>query len=433
MYRQKCDIIHHIGMGEMKEGIKTSLVSILCVVATSAAFAAPTVRTIGGTGTYESAAAATAASRAGSLRATGGYVRPMTSISNTALNSAATTTPTATTTGGSVSAGTATVGRVASSPRLSIGKYIGAPKSISSSGGVGVDLTERVERLETEVISLETNKQNVLQDSTYITIEGDELILDIEKIKEDLGLEDGTDGREVEMGTNDEGLLWRYVGDEEWNILITWDEISDKLDFSGLTETLNQRINNLRIEILAELDKKVDKDQGTDNAGKALVVGEDGILAPTGDFYSKTEIDQQIENINNTIVTADDLDKKVDKDQGTDNAGKALVVGADGIVVPSDVEFATTTDLDNLGDLAYEDTVSAPFINDGAVERAKLATDIAGTLTWVEGWKEWWDENRPGEGQYVMSVDEDGNQLWFRVITADDDPNAGGGTNPDEP
>ena len=418
-------------MGEMREGIKTSLVSILCVVATSAAFAAPTVRTIGGTGTYESAAAATAASRAGSLRATGGYVRPTTSVSNTTLNSAPTAT--ATTMGGSVSAGAPTVGRVASSPRLSIGKYVGAPKSISTSGGTGSDLTGRVEQLESNVATLQTDKQDALQDSTYITIQGDELVLDLEKIKQDLEIEDGSDGREVEMGTNDDGLLWRYVGDTDWQVLITWDAIKEKLDFNGIDETINQSITNLRTEMLAELDKKVDKDQGTDNAGKALVVGEDGILAPMGDFYSKTEIDQQIENINNSIVTADDLATKVDKDQGIDNAGKTLVIGADGIVVPSDVEFATTTDLDNLGDLAYEDTVSTPFIDDGAVERAKLATDIAGTLTWVEGWKQWWDENRPGEGQYVMSVDEDGNQLWFRVITADDDPNAGGGTNPDEP
>ncbi len=423
----------------MREGIKTSLVSIMCVVAASVANAAPTVRTIGGAGTYDSAAAAanaTAAARAGSLRATGGYIRPTASVSTGAASTAATPS-TGTTMGGSVSTGGATVGRVASSPRLSIGKYIGAPKSISTSGGAGSDLTGRVEQLETDVASLQTDKQDALADSTYITIAGDELILDLERIKQDLEIGDGTDGREVEMGTNDDGLLWRYVGDTEWQTLITWDAISEKLDFDGIDQTINQSITNLRTELMAELDKKVDKDQGADNAGKVLAIGDDGMVTPSDNYYSKTEIDQQIQNITDGQVTTADLDTKVDKNQGVENANKTLVIGNDGMVVPSDVEFATTTDLDNLGDLAYENTVTTPFIDDQAVVRAKLANDIAGTLNWVEGWKQWWDANRPGEGQYVMSVDENGNQLWFRVITADEDPTAGGdtggGTTPTEP
>lgn len=418
----------------MREGIKTSLISILCVVATSVANAAPTVRTIGGTGTYDSAASATAA-RAGSLRSTGGFVRPTASVSGTTTNAVATPTTSATTTGGAVSTGGATVGRVASSPRLSIGKYIGAPKSVSTSGGTGSDLTGRVEQLETDVSALQTDKQDALQDSTYITIQGDELILDLERIKEDLEIGDGNDGREVEMGTNDDGLLWRYVGDTEWTTLITWDAISEKLDFDGIDETITERITDLRTEIMAELETKVDKDQGIDNAGRVLAIGADGMVTPSDNFYSKTEIDEQIENINNSIVTTDDLDTKLDKDQGIDNANKPLVVGADGIVVPSDIEFATTADLDNLGDLAYENTVSTPFIDNGAVERSKLATDITNTLDQVTAWENWWNENKPGEGDYVMSVTADGTRQWFRVITADESVSGGdtGGTTPDEP
>ena len=356
----------------MREGIKTSLVSILCVVATSAAFAAPTVRTIGGTGTYESAAAATAASRAGSLRATGGYIRPTTSVSNTALNSATATTPTATTTGGAVSTGGATVGRVASSPRLSIGKYVGAPKSISTSGGgAGSDLTGRVEKLETDVAALETDKQDALQDSTYITIAGDELVLDLEKIKQDLEIGDGNDGREVEMGTNDNGLLWRYVGDTDWQTLITWAEISQKLDFDGIDDRITEIVNNMKTELKQEIISEI-----------------------SDDFVAK--------------------------DQGTGASGKTLVVGEDGIVAPATVDFVTTDDLDNLGDLAYEDTVSTRFIDDKAVERAKLADEITNTLDQVTAWENWWNANKPGEGDYVMSVTADGTRQWFRVITADE-------------
>ncbi len=410
----------------MREGIKTSLVSIMCVVAASVANAAPTVRTIGGAGTYDSAAAAanaTAAARAGSLRATGGYIRPTASVSTGAASTAAAPS-TGTTMGGSVSTGGATVGRVASSPRLSIGKYIGAPKSISTSGGAGSDLTGRVEQLETDVASLQTDKQDALADSTYITIAGDELILDLEKIKQDLEIDDGTDGREVEMGTNDDGLLWRYVGDTEWQTLITWDAISEKLDFDGIDETINQSITNLRTEMLAELDKKVDKDQGTDNAGRVLAIGDDGMVAPSDNYYSKTEIDQQIQNITDGQVTTADLDTKLDKNQGVDNANKTLVVGADGTVVPSDVEFATTDDLDNLGALAYKDTVSTADIDAKAVERSKLADDITTQLSGVQFWEDWWIAHQAelASGDYVVAVQPGTrNPQLFRIITADDE------------
>lgn len=396
----------------MREGIKTSLLSILCVAATAAASAAPAVRTIGGTGTYESAASAanaTATSRAGSLRATGGFVRPMASVSTGAATTATpTTTTTATATmGGSVSTGGATVGRVASTPRLSIGKYIGAPKSISSSGGAGSDLTNRVEQLETTVVRLDNDKQDALQDSTYITIQGDELVLDLERIREDLEITDGTDGREVEMGTDDNGLLWRYVGDTEWETLITWDDISEKLDFDGIDQTINQSITNLRTEMLAELDKKVDKDQGTENAGKALIVNDQGIVEASDQF-----------------VTPTDLDTKVDKNQGTDNAGRVMVVNDEGVVTPSEIEFATTDDLDNLGALAYKDTVSTDDIDNKAVERAKLADNIVKQLDGVQFWEDWWiaHQDELASGDYVVAV-QPGTRMpqLFRIITADDE------------
>ena len=360
----------------MREGIKTSLLSILCVVAAAAANAAPTVRTIGGTGTYDSAAAATAASRAGSLRSTGGMVRTNISSSGTALGSATapvsgasvtnSSASSSSTTGGAVSTGGTTIGRVASAPRLSIGKYVGAPKSISSSSPSPSDLDTRLDKLERDVGKLETDKQDVLRDTTYITVQGDELILEVEKIREDLDLQDG---REVEVDAdNDIGVRTRYIArdgedQEPWETLITWDELREKLNLDNMDQNITERITELRTEIMA------------------------------------------------------DLDTKLDKDQGAENAGRAMVVGADGIVVPSDVEFATTDDLDNLGALAYLDRVDTDQIDDGAVERAKLAAEISEVIDWID----WWRQNAPSDGSYVLSIDENGNKQWFRVITADED------------
>jgi len=396
----------------MREGIKTSLLSILCVAATAAAPAAPAVRSIGGTGTYESAASAanaTASSRAGSLRATGGFIRPTASISTSgATPKVATPTSTAsgtTTMGGSVSMGGGTVGRVASTPRLSIGKYVGAPKSISSSAPTTSDLDTRIDRLERDVSELQTDKQDALVDTTYITVSGNELILDVEKIREDLDLKDG---REVEVDAdNDEGVKTRYIardGEEQepWDLLISWEDLRKKLSLEQMDADISQSIANLRTEIMNRI----------------------------------TQLEQRIDA---------DLSTKVDKNQfhgdehDSELVGRAMVVGADGTLAPTG-EFVTPNDLDNmvdgLGALAYKDTVSTADIDadsvtteklaNTAVEREKLAAEIVSTLDQVTAWENWWNENKPGEGDYVMSVTADGTRQWFRVITGEEDTNSGG-------
>ena len=387
----------------MRERVKTSLISLVCGAFVSmGAVAAPTVRSVGGDGTYTSAASATTA-RSGSLRPTGttaGGLRP--SVSTTAST---TTTASTETTTGSVSSGGGTVGRVASSPRLSIGKYIGAPKSMSTTPVADKDnLLERVEKLETDVERLETDKQDTMSGSDYIIIDDDEIVLDLEKLRTDLELKDGKDGRAVEMGTNDTGLLWRYVGDTDdaWQTLITWDEVREKLDINGL----NTRLNNLKETINTKLDNTFPDAE----PGAALIVGADGTVTPTGSF--------------------------VNKQQDAGDKGKVLVIGEDGVVQPG--TYATGVNPDDLGDLAYldetdlgklawEDSVTTEFITDSAVTRAKFADDIASVLSWIE----WWKKNAPGDividpktgkmtgdgMQYVLSVDNYGNAQWFRVIT----------------
>ena len=65
--------------------------------------------------------------------------------------------------------------------------------------------------------------------------------------------------------------------------------------------------------------------------------------AMTGYTYSKTETDNKIGDAVEGIIAGevgDVLDSKVDTDQKTENAGKAMVVGADGMVVPGMVSDA---------------------------------------------------------------------------------------------
>lgn len=412
----------------MREGIRTSLLSIACVVAVSTgAYAAASVRSVGGAGTYPSAASAattTTAARAGSLRATTGSVR-------TTQTSGATKSAT-----GTMPATTTNVSRAASMPRLSIGKYVGVPKSISQQGSGSVT-EDRISEIERQIERLETEKQIVLQSSDYITVHDNEVLLNTERLISDLQIRSGEDGREVELDAdNNEGIKWRYVardGEPEntWQTLVTWSAIADHIDLTEMNDYVDNSITNLKQELTADLDKKVDKEQGTQYAGQVLTVDATGHVTPGNIVYSTTEVDQFIENI------GDDLDTKVDKAQGPDNAGKVLVVGSDGMVTTGNVDIPDVSgkvdkaqgsanagktlvvnasgnvDLsdETLGALAYKDQVSTDDIADASVTRAKAADDIAGVLSWAE----WWKENSPGENA-LLSVDADGNQQWFYVV-----------------
>ncbi len=228
----------------MKKDLKISTVAIVCVLcaAVSAAHGASSVRTLGGAGTYSSAAAASGTSTS-SATARGGSVRvtpTVNRVSSGAVNNSA-------------SAG-ATTTRVATTPRLSIGKYLGGgtgvsggssikPQNPGTSGGSssgGVDpsvaaaLRSDVDQLRRDVDNLHDaddalsdklqNKQNSLLPKAdgFVLIDDttNEISVDVENLKDAIGTIAGRDGREVEIGSDDEYLQWRYVGDTAWQNLI---------------------------------------------------------------------------------------------------------------------------------------------------------------------------------------------------------------------
>ena len=239
----------------MKNDFKISRLAIICVLCTavSGAYGASSVRALGGSDTYSSASSAAAANsnasnssssvRGGSLRVT-----PSSGVSGTSTT---------------VSAGTTTSGRVATTPRLSIGQYLGGTTSVSggsslrpqtpSTGGsssgdgsfdqeLASELTSRVDQLQRDVDDLRVandnvsdqllDKQDILipaQDG-YIIIDDNtnEIFVDVDALQESLDMVAGQDGREVELGYNDTDLLWRYngEGDSEWRVLISKSEIT---------------------------------------------------------------------------------------------------------------------------------------------------------------------------------------------------------------
>lgn len=160
----------------MKNELKISTLSIVCVLCTAMAmpsFGAPAVRSLGGAGTYSSAssAASTGSKSTSAAKSTvrGGSMR---------VGDAKPTTSTST--------------RAAASPRLSIGKYLASSSAVSSKPSSGGNLgqagvEQRVTKLE-EVLGLGEYDGNFGD----LLIDIEQMQVDVKQLQEDLN--DMTDG-----------------------------------------------------------------------------------------------------------------------------------------------------------------------------------------------------------------------------------------------
>lgn len=392
----------------MKSRVQISRLAVVCVMCASAvsgAFGAASVRSLGGAGTYSSASSAAggassgavSAARAGSMRvsASGGM-------------------------GGSVAPnrGTTTTGRVATAPRLSIGKYLGGGTSVSggssiknqkpggstssSSGGgsmdpgVMSDLEGRVDQLEGQIAniyvkddvdSMLQDKQNVLTPvDDYIEIKNDEIYLNVDALREGLEVIAGKDGREVEIGSNTTHLLWRYKGDTAWQNLIALADITgpqgpagekgEKGDpGEGLDPELYPTKKFMDAEIALAISGLASKEELAGYAKTADVYTKDQV-------YTKGEVDTKVadvvagdmsEALAAYAKTADvnsALEKKADVSALSDYATNAVVTGLTGRV------SAVETEMDDINDLAANAATDAATAVTSATA-AKTAADDA--------------------------------------------------------
>ena len=264
----------------MKNNLKISRLAIVCVLCTavSGAYGASSVRALGGSGTYTSAASATTANDTSNTSVRGGSLRvtPSSGVSGT---------------GTTINAGTTTGGRVATTPRLSIGHYLGGGTSVSggsslrpqnpgtsggsssggsSSGGMDPEVSgaimDSIDDLQRDVETLYDADMNLAdqmetkQDLLYPAADGyiiiddnNEIFVDVDALTETIESVAGEDGREVELGSDNDNLLWRYVGDGSWNILISKDEITGP---QGPQGEPGQAANI--DEIMAEMNEVID-------------------------------------------------------------------------------------------------------------------------------------------------------------------------------
>ena len=339
----------------MKHNLGISTVAIVCVLCTavSGAYGASSVRSLGGSGTYTSASNAAAAAdsngSASSIRGGSVRVNPTSGVSGTSTT---------------IEAGTTTSGRVATTPRLSIGHYLGGATSVSggsslrpttpsggtsgggsTGGGVSGDdfagLQGRVDQLERDYNDLQgvtdgltdqiATKQDVLVPGNdgYIIIDNNEIFVDVEPLRDALNI---AAGREVELGSNDTHLLWRYVGEgnDDWRELIAIADITGpqgpqgekgekgdpgdaaNLDAYSTTEQMNQAIGNA-IDALADVYATRDElaNYATSYDLTRGLQNTESKFYPKEQTYTKTEVDQNIA----AAIAGDSsaLDAKADK------------------------------------------------------------------------------------------------------------------------
>lgn len=329
----------------MKNDLKISTLTIICVLCTavSGAYGASSVRSFGGSGTYASASDAAAANTSSATSVSsvrGGSVRvnPGSGVSGSSTT---------------IEAGTTTNGRVATTPRLSIGHYLGGGTSISggsslrpqtpgsssggsSSGGdggldpdVAAGLRQQVDQLQRDVEDLRNADDNIndqLLDKQDALIPGDdgyiiiddatnEIFVDVDALQGALETVAGKDGREVELGSNDTHLLWRYVGDNDWYELIAKADITGpqgekgekgdpgeaaNLDAYSTTEQMNQAIGNA-IAALADVyatKAELANYATSDDLSLGLAAKANAADVYTkAEVYNKTEVDDKVADI----------------------------------------------------------------------------------------------------------------------------------------
>ena len=314
----------------MKNNLKISRLAIVCVLCTavSGAYGASSVRALGGSGTYTSAASATTANDTSNTSVRGGSLRvtPSSGVSGT---------------GTTINAGTTTSGRVATTPRLSIGHYLGGGTSVSggsslrpqnpgtsggsssggsSSGGMDPEVSgvimDSIDDLQRDVETLYDADMNLAdqmetkQDLLYPASDGyiiiddnNEIFVDVDALTETIESVAGEDGREVELGSDNDNLLWRYVGDGSWNILISKDEITGP---QGPQGEPGQAANI--DEIMAEMNEVIDA------AVEGLVTTEE-LEAKLAPYAMKVAVQTAIETATADLASKTDLSELATKEE----------------------------------------------------------------------------------------------------------------------
>ena len=156
----------------------------------------------------------------------------------------------------------------------------------------------------------------------------------------------GADAREIELRKSETAIQWRYVGEETWKDLVLLEEITGKPGKDGTTPHIgdngNWHVGDVDTGKPSRGEKGEPGTPGKDGApGEKGDPGKDGAPGQQGK-PGENATDEQVQQAVDVYMQGVDFDNKLEtklnKNQGTENAGKVLVIGSDGNIVPGEVQ-----------------------------------------------------------------------------------------------
>ena len=192
-----------------------------------------------------------------------------------------------------------------------------------------IDGAIKLKDADDEIKGLLEEKQNALiPTDDYITIENDEIFVNVDNLKEALAGATGEDGREIELDKVGDYLVWRYVGDSSWNNLIAIADITGPQGPQGEKGEPGDPAN------LTDYPTKTDMED-------AISAAVDNLAAT---YATKEELADYVktETANATYATKDELSGKLDSDA---LAGYATTVGVQTAIREATDGLATSAEL----------------------------------------------------------------------------------------
>ena len=436
----------------MRHDLKISRLAVICVLCAtvSGAYGASSVRSLGGSGTYTSAAAAAADGNSGGVSSVrGGSLRvsPSSNVSGTTT---------------SISTGNTTSGRVATSPRLSIGHYLTGGTSVSggssirpitpggsstsgggsSSGGDGgdVDLSgvnQRLDALESDVDSLFDSRDSIDESITdlwsgkqdiltandgLIEIDSDNVIyINTENLAD--AMKDAGFSADVDFRVS-EGYI-EYWDGTAWAQLIALDDLRGPQGEPGESVTVDDVINGIEDDLQAAVNAAVadavqtavaDEIANADlvtNTELTTTLGgyatdedlERGLAAKAdaadvytkAEVYNKTEVDTKISDATSDIVGSEEIEQFKDDvanlktTVGDANSGLVKSVNdLSGAVTALDGEMDTVSQLAGsaaaTATAAASDAASALSGLDNKADKSELANYVTNDALTQKGY-----------------------------------------------